>query len=100
MTLKKLTKYKNYNTFFLKNYADASKEAVSDPVQIPIQTDEINYLYKPNKAYFTCNAYTEPDDISVVDDIPAANQSKSNDKNSPSRAHRFLPDINDEFTSN
>ena len=64
-----------------------------------IQPHENDYLLKPNNTYFTDKAYTKPNDILVVNNIPAKNQSKSNNK-SPSKANRVLPDNHDEFSAN
>ena len=82
-----------------KNYADAFKERSSKAAQIPIQSEDIDNLLKPNESYFTNISHSQPDDLSVVDDVPARNQSESNDKNYPSIYQRVLPDVDDNFSS-
>ena len=61
--------------FFLhqKNYADAFKKRGSKAVQIPIQSEEIDNFWKPNESHFADIVPSPPDDLSVVDDIPAKN---------------------------
>ena len=62
---------------------------MSDAVQVPIRSDKKCNLYKSNKIYFTSKAYTESNDISVVDSIPATNEFESNNKKKyPARAQK------------
>ena len=54
---------------------------------------------QPYESYFSDFVHSPPDDLSVGDDIPAKNQSESNDKNSLSIIQRVLPDDNNDFSS-
>ena len=50
----KLTKYKNYDAFFLKHdYAEAFKSVRTKATQIPLESDKINNFLNPYKSYFT-----------------------------------------------
>ena len=54
---------------------------------------------EPNNTYFADKAYTEPNDISVVENIPAKNQSGLNNR-SLSKSNWVLPDNHDVFYAN
>ena len=73
----KLTKYKNYDAFFLKHhYADSFQSRRTKATQITLESDEIDNFLNPYKSYFTdCVFSRKDDDASVVDEIPARNQS-------------------------
>ena len=95
-TLYKLTKYKNYDAFFIKHdYADAFKSLRTKATQIPLESDKIDNFLNPYKSYFTDCFFSKHDgDESLVDEIPARNQSETQDI-----TERVLPGDHYDFDS-
>ena len=61
-TLYRLTKYKNYDAFFIKhNYADAFKSLSTKSTQIPIESGDIDNFLNPYKSYFTDCVFSKHD---------------------------------------